>query len=252
MKKSVLWLVAMLLVLSMFLAACGGKEEAEPTEPETEETEGTDEGEEEATEAEPVAGGTVTYAYTQPFKGVLEMAFYEGQDDSLALGFMAEGLISTGDDLLPEPNVATWEFNEDQTQLTFKIQPGVKWHDGKELKAEDMEFAWYVLADPDYAGPRWTNVSMIKGAQAYKDGAADKIEGITVVDDYTITVTVEEPTVNLLDNIWVTPMNKAHYEGVAVADMADSDQVRKNPVGFGPFKVKNIVPGEMVEFERFD
>jgi peptide/nickel transport system substrate-binding protein len=256
MKKSVLWLVAMLLVMSMFLAACNGgakpvEEEPKKAEETKEEDKKEEDKKEEATN-EPVAGGTVTFAFTQPFKGVLDYAFYEGQDDALALGFMSEGLISTGDDLLPEPNVATWEFNEDQTQLTFKIQPGVKWHDGKELKAEDMEFAWYVLADKDYAGPRFTNVSMIKGAQAYKDGTADKIEGITVVDDYTITVTVEEPTVNLLDNIWVIPMNKAHYEGIAVADMVDSPQVRKNPQGFGPFKVKNIVPGEMIEFERFD
>jgi peptide/nickel transport system substrate-binding protein len=251
MKKSVLWLVAMLLVMSMFLAACNGGAKPAEEDPKPAEETKEDDKKEEATN-EPVAGGTVTYAFTQPFKGVLDYAFYEGEDDSLALGFMSEGLISTGDDLLPEPNVATWEFNEDQTQLTFKIQPGVKWHDGKELKAEDMEFAWYVIADPDYAGQRFTNVSMIKGAQAYKDGKADKIEGITVVDDYTITVTVEEPIVNLLDNLWVYPMNKTHYEGVAVADMVDSEQVRKNPVGFGPFKVKNIVPGEMIEFERFD
>jgi peptide/nickel transport system substrate-binding protein len=252
MKKSVLWLVAMLLVMSMFLAACNGGA-SEPAEEKTpEETTGTETEKEEPASDEPVAGGTVTYAFTQPFKGVLDYAFYEGEDDSLALGFMSEGLIGTGDDLLPEENVATWEFNEDQTQLTFKIQPGVKWHDGDELKAEDMEFAWHVIADKDYPGQRFTNVSMIKGAQAYKDGSADKIEGITVVDDYTITVTVEEPVVNLLDNLWVYPMHKDHYEGVAVADMVDSPQVRKTPMGFGPFKVKNIVPGEMIEFERFD
>ncbi|KAA0546508.1 oligopeptide ABC transporter substrate-binding protein [Bacillus sp. BGMRC 2118] len=249
MKKSMLWLVAMLLVMSMFLAACsGGKSGDDEKKPEDSKEPATSE----ETSNEPTEGGTVTYAFTQPFKGVLETAFYEGEDDSLALGFMMEGLISTGDDLLPEENVATWEFSEDNTQLTFKIKEGVKWHDGKELTAEDMEFAWYVIADPDYAGQRFTNVSMIKGAQDYKDGKADKIEGIEVLNDYEIKITVEEPIVNLLDNLWVTPMNKKHYEGVAVKDMIDSDKVRKTPVGFGPFKVKNIVPGEMIEFERFD
>ncbi|MBM6618290.1 oligopeptide ABC transporter substrate-binding protein [Bacillus suaedaesalsae] len=248
MKKSMLWLVAMLLVMSMFLAACSGKSGDGEKKPE----ESKEPAKTEETSNEPTEGGTVTYAFTQPFKGVLEFAFYEGEDDSLALGFMAEGLISTGDDLLPEPNVATWEFSEDNTQLTFKIKEGVKWHDGKELTAEDMEFAWHVIADPEYAGQRFTNVSMIKGAQAYKDGKADKIEGIEVLNDYEIRITVEEPIVNLLDNLWVVPMNKKHYEGVAVKDMVDSDKVRKTPVGFGPFKVKNIVPGEMIEFERFD
>ncbi|MFZ3589218.1 oligopeptide ABC transporter substrate-binding protein [Bacillus sp. DJP31] len=251
MKKSVLWLVAMLLVLSMFLAACNGGTK-DTAKPEDKPVDTTTEVEEEPANDEPKAGGNVTFAFTQPFKGVLDYAFYEGEDDSLALGFMSEGLLSTGDDLLPEPNVATWVMSEDNTQVTFTIKPGVKWHDGDELKAEDMEFAWNVIADKDYPGQRFTNVSMIKGAQAYKDGTADKIEGIEVKDDYTITVTVEEPIVNLLDNIWLFPMHKDHYEGVAVKDMIDSDKVRKTPQGFGPFKVKNIVPGEMIEFERFD
>jgi peptide/nickel transport system substrate-binding protein len=255
MKKSVLWLVAMLLVLSMFLAACnGGGEEVETDDKDKTEQNGAseDKDKEEQASDEPTPGGVVTFAYSQPFKGLLEPGLYQGQDDSLALGFMSEGLIGTGDDLLPEENIATWEFSEDYTQLTFKMKSGVKWHDGHELTAEDMEFAWYVLADKDYTGPRYSNVSMIKGAEAYKKGEADKIEGIEVIDDYTIRVTVESPVVNLLDNIWVSPMPKHHYEGIAIAELENSEKVRKNPIGFGPFKVKNIVPGEMIEFERFD
>ncbi len=34
--------------------------------------------------------------------------------------------------------------------------------------------------------------------------------------------------------------------------LAESDKIRKNPIGFGPFKVKKMVPGESVEYERFD
>ncbi|MFD1735304.1 oligopeptide ABC transporter substrate-binding protein [Bacillus salitolerans] len=255
MKKSALWLVAMLLVLSMFLAACngGGDEVAKKDEKDTtEQTDTSTDDKEEPASDEPVSGGVVTYAYSQPFKGLLEMGLYQGEDDSIALGFMMESLIGTGDDLLPEENIATWEFSDDYTQLTFKLQSGVKWHDGHELTAEDMEYAWYVLADKDYTGPRYSNVSMIKGAEAYKKGEATTIEGIEVIDDYTIRVTVTEPVVNLLDNIWVTPMPKHYYEGIPVVELENSDKVRKNPIGLGPFKVKNIVPGEMIEFERFD
>lgn len=240
MKKSAFWLVSVMLIMSLFLAACS-KETAneEPAE-----------GDKPAGEVK--EGGTVTFGYTQPFKGVLSYAYYEGEDDVNALQFMHEALIKTGDDLTPQPNLATWELSEDHMKLTFKLKEGVKWHDGEELTVEDMEYAWYLIADPTYEGARFANVAMIKGAQEYHDGTADTIEGIKVIDDYTIEVTVTEPSVNLLDNIWVYPEPKHYYGDISSKELPDSEQIRKNPIGVGPFKVKNIVAGEMIEFERFD
>lgn len=231
-----------MLILSLFLAACSG-EKANNDDKDNKDDGKTGEVQE---------GGVVTFGYTQPFKGVLSFAYYEGEDDVNALQFMHEGLIAYNDELKPVPNLADWEISEDNLKLTWKLKQGVKWHDGEELTAEDMEYAWYLIADPTYEGARFANVAMIKGAQEYKDGKADKIEGIKVIDDYTIEVTVTEPSVNLIDNIWVYPEPKHYYGDISSKELPDSDQVRKAPIGVGPFKVKNIVPGEMVEFERFD
>lgn len=242
MKKSALWLVSLVMIMSLFLAACSGdkKSSTEPKDNAGKET------------GEVKSGGKVTFGYSQPFKGVLSYAYYEGEDDANALQFMHEGLIATNDQLQPEPNLADWTLSDDHLKLTFNIKKGVKWHDGVELKAEDMEYAWYLIADPTYEGPRFANVEMIKGAQEYKDGKAKTIEGIKVIDDYTIEVTVKEPSVNLLDNIWSIPEPKHYYGDISSKELPNADQVRKNPIGVGPFKVKNIVPGEMIEFERFD
>ncbi|MCM3090116.1 MULTISPECIES: oligopeptide ABC transporter substrate-binding protein [unclassified Cytobacillus] len=244
MKKSAFWLLSLLLVMSVFLAACSGGGEKASTDKENK-----DDGK---ASGEVKEGGTVTFGYTQPFKGVLSYAYYEGEDDANALQFIHEGLLKVNDELISEPNLADYELSEDNTKLTFKLKQGVKWHDGEELTAEDMEFAWYLIADPTYEGARFANVAMIKGAQEYKDGKADKIEGIKVVDDYTIEVTVTEPSVNLLENIWVYPEPKHYYGDISSKELPDADQIRKAPIGVGPFKVKNIVPGEMIEFERFD
>lgn len=245
MKKSAFWLVSVMLIMSLFLAACSkesGTEEKKPEEKPADPAPAT----------EVVEGGSVTFGYSQPFKGVLSYAYYEGQDDSNALQFMHEGLLGTSDELTPEPNLADYEISDDHMTLTFKLKQGVKWHDGHELTAEDMEYAWYLIADPTYEGARFANVAMIKGAQEYKEGKADTIEGIKVLDDYTVEVTVTEPSVNLLDNIWSIPEPKHYYGDISSKELPDSDQVRKNPIGVGPFKVKNIVPGEMIEYERFD
>ncbi|MGM7680849.1 oligopeptide ABC transporter substrate-binding protein [Cytobacillus sp. Hm23] len=250
MKKS-LWLFSLMLVLALFLAACGGGDDASAPADDNN-SEETDSNETEATTEGPKEGGTVTFGFNQPFKGVLSYAYYEGQDDSEILQFMHEGLTKTDENLQTVPNLADWELSEDNMTLTFNLKQGVKWHDGEELTAEDMEYAWYLIADPDYEGARFANVAMIEGAEDYQQGNADTISGITVVDDYTIEVKVTEPSVNLIDNIWTAPEPKHYYGDLSSKDVPDSDQVRVNPIGVGPFKVKNIVPGEMVEFERND
>lgn len=242
MKKSALWLVSLMMIMSLFLAACSGDKSS---------TDSKDKKDDKQT-GEVKSGGKVTFGYTQPFKGVLSFAYYEGEDDANALQFMHEGLVAYNDELQPIPNLAEWTLSDDHLKLTFNLKKGVKWHDGEELTAEDMEYAWYLIADPTYEGPRFANVAMIKGAQEYKDGKADTIEGIKVVDDYTIEVTVTEPSVNLLDNIWSYPEPKHYYGDISSKDLPNADQVRKTPIGVGAFKVKNIVPGEMIEFVRND
>lgn len=72
------------------------------------------------------------------------------------------------------------------------------------------------------------------------------------MDPYTLRITMNSARANMIDNLWAYPMNKRYFEGVAVKDMLDSDQVRKQPIGTGPFMIKAIVPGESVEMIRFD
>ncbi|TMW73458.1 oligopeptide ABC transporter substrate-binding protein [Alteribacter natronophilus] len=271
MKKSML--LSVLLTGSIVMAACG--DDTEPADADTpddagdtEETaddDGDDDGaaeeddeDEEAAQEDAPQGGTVTYGYTQPFAGVFDIAHYGGQDDALALGLMTEGLVTTDDELMPEPNLATWDISEDGKTITFNIEPGVKWHNGEELTAQDMAYAWQVIAHPDYTATRFSNVEMIVGAQEVKDledydaEATHELEGVTIVDDHTIQVELTEAAPNTILNLWTNPIPSAHYEGLAVADMEESDQVRREPVGLGPFKVTNIVPGEQVEFEAFE
>ncbi len=95
-------------------------------------------------------------------------------------------------------------------------------------------------------------LKILKGQRLKKGGKADKIEGIEVVDPYTVKITFEKVKINNLENLWNYPMPKKHYEGIAIKDLEESKQVRENPVGLGPFKVKKVVDGEYSELERFD
>lgn len=204
------------------------------------------------TAEKPVAGGVVTYGYSSPFQGLFEPVFYEGEDDAQVLEFITEAMFTVKDDLSTVPNIATWQESEDHTVFTFKIKPGVLWHNGDELTVEDWKFALETIASPEYTGSRYYSVEMIKGVEAYHKGEAKEISGLKVIDPYTLKITMNAVRVNTIDNLWAYPMNKKYFSGVAVKDMPDSDQVRKHPIGIGPFEVTNIVPGQLVEMKRFD
>ncbi len=252
LKKKVWLFLFIFLSFTLFLAACADntseKGNAEGDD-KTEEAEGSDDDAKE--EGEPKKGGTVTFAFTQPFQGLLERGLYEGEDDDKILRFVTDSLVDTNDELQPEPGMADFEVDEDNNTVTFTLKDGITWHDGEPLTTEDIAYSYEVIAHKDYEGMRYTNVNMIEGAEAYNKGEADSISGIEIVDEKTIVLTLTDVAPNTITNLWTYPMPKHHYDGIEVADLPESDAVRKNPIGTGPFKVTNVVPGEMVEMEKY-
>ncbi|MCM3767527.1 oligopeptide ABC transporter substrate-binding protein [Neobacillus niacini] len=244
-KRSMLWLAALMLVLSVFLAACSGGGEKAGTKKEE------NNGKSGETAGKPQDGGTLVYALDSQPKGLFNWTFYEDTVDFEVLDLFDENLIDYDEHLKAVPHIASWK-TEDNKVFDFEIKKGVKWHNGEELSVKDWEFAIYTIADKDYEGSRFENVRTILGAQDYHDGKTDKIEGVKVIDDYHIQITFDKARVNNLDNVWTYPLSRKEFEGIAVKDMLSSEQVRSKPVGLGPYKVTKIVPGESVEMERFN
>jgi peptide/nickel transport system substrate-binding protein len=245
-KKSIFWLTSIMLALSMFLAACsGGESTSKPTEDNnsSDENNTANEG--------PVDGGTLVYAMESEFKGLLNINFYDSQSDWEIISFFDDGLIDYDENLKPQPNIASWE-TDDNKVFTFTFEKGVKWHNGEELTVHDWVFALETIATLGPEHHRWSNVNTIEGAKDFHEGKADSISGIEVIDDYTVKITFDKARVNNLENLWTYPLSRKEFEGIAPEDMAASDQVRLNPVGLGPFKVNKVIPGESVELVRFD
>ncbi|WP_243300101.1 oligopeptide ABC transporter substrate-binding protein [Bacillus litorisediminis] len=243
LKKSFLLMVLM-LVLAMFLAACSGGDEAGT------DTNQQDDGDDQAQNEGPVKGGTLTYAMEGEFEGLLDFAFYGIASDAEILAFVNEGMYSYDENLKPIPWLAEWTTEDNQTFTFTLVQDDIKWHNGETLTMHDWVFALETIAHPDYTGPRYVNVQDIQGAAEFHEGKADSISGLQVSEDgQSLTVTFTEPRLNNLTNLWPYPMSQKAFEGIAVADMQESDPVRKTPVGVGPFKVTNVLPGESVEME---
>ena len=265
-------LLAMLLVLLLALAACNKTEDAKPEDsgtkgedkPKEEEKKEEESGEKlysiddfsniKTNEGTAIEGGSFTFGLVSDtaFEGTLNFNFYSGDPDYQVLNWFDEGFLTWDENFVyTNDGAATYETSEDGRTFTFKIRDNVNWHDGQPVTAEDWLFAHQVLAHPDYDGPRAGDVTNIEGMAEYIAGTADTISGIEVVSDKELKITYLEATPSLITGgIWSYPLAKHIFGDMAVKDISASPEVRQNPIGFGPFKVDTITPGESVTYTK--
>ncbi|MBT3235998.1 MAG: peptide ABC transporter substrate-binding protein [Bdellovibrionales bacterium] len=90
--------------------------------------------------------------------------FYASQVQS----YIVEGLLERNIDTYEfEPALATdWKISKDGLKYDFTLRPGVKWHDGKPLTAEDVKFSFDAIFDPQFKTahmrPYYENIKEVK------------------------------------------------------------------------------------------
>jgi ABC-type transport system substrate-binding protein len=138
------------------------------------------------------------------------------------------------------PGVAeSWEFSDDNRQVTFHIRQGMKFHDGSELTASDVKFSlvrWYDPALQALALP------------VYDFYVGDPENDITVVDDYTLTVATTGPADIFIQTLSLQQTGDAYVLPQKYVE-ADYEKFLKSPIGTGPFKFKELNAGESVVYE---
>ena len=206
------------------------------------------------TEKSDAKGGTLNVGLAAAPEGNFQAIFAGSSSDSDVIDYFNDGLVQYDDELNMKPKLLSWEQKEDdKLTYTFKLKKDVKWQDGNPLTINDWIFTLETLADPDYDGPRYNNIEGVQGAEEKHKGEADSISGIKKIDDYTVEITFKENKANNLLDLWTGSLiSEKIFKDIPVKDMAKSPEVRKNPIGIGPYKVKNIVDGESVTLEKFD
>lgn len=210
-------------------------------------------------EGEPIEGGTLNYALVSDstFSGVLNNMLYTGQPDGEIISFFNPGLYGYDENFtIDNSGFADIEMDPENSQVTITIPEGHTWHDGEEITIDDVIFPYYVIGNPDYTGIRYgSDFQNVAGMEEYHNGDAKEISGLERVDDHTLTITYNTFNNSMLQagggvSSYIEP---EHLLGeVPVAEFEDSEYVRTNPVGFGPFKVESITPGEAVTLTAFD
>ena len=90
----------------------------------------------------PKRGGTLTMTIVAEHK-TLDPPFHGGQVDISISQSLYDNLLMIQPDFSLKPELATsWEANDDFSSYTFQLRQGVKFHQGKEFKAEDVVFTF--------------------------------------------------------------------------------------------------------------
>lgn len=225
------------------LAACSGDKDA-GTKPK----DGEKDSGEEATG--PQMGGTVTGAMDTAPSGQFNPIFYEEAYEANIIEFVYEGLVGQDENLEFIPSLAKeWTFNDDQSEVTFKLQENAKWHDGEPFTADDVVFTYKMLSSPGYAeagGIRTYIAENLLGYKEYSEGTSTEFQGVEKVDDHTVIFKFAAPNVKALGDAAFPIIPEHIFGSMDVADMPSAPESREagKVIGTGPFKFTEMVQGE--------
>ena len=210
-RVSVLIVAGLALALLTF-AACGGDDDAD--------TGG-------ASGAK--YGGTLRAA-TMSDTSTLDPALTLTLSDQPINQLAYDNLVLRQPDLSLRPMLAvSWTANADLTSYTFKLREGVKFHHGKEFKAEDVVYTFERLLSPELGSP---------GASSL-----DFITDIVAIDDYTVRFDLASPNATLPDSLSV-------YHAKIVPSDIDGSRLATEEFGTGPFIMEQFLPGERLDMKK--
>ena len=194
-------------------------------------------------------GGSMTVTYKDDVSTLDPAIGYDWQNWSM-IKSLFDGLM----DYVPgttelRPEIAeSYEISEDGTVFTFKLRDGVKFHNGRDLTAEDVKYSIERTVNPKTQSPGAGFFGSIKGFEEASSGDADGLSGITVVDDHTIKFELSRPDATFLH---VLALNFAHVVPKEEVEKHGAD-FGKHPVGSGAFKLSEWTLGQRLVFERFE
>lgn len=217
-------LILIVLVFSIGLYGCAGKEKEDNTEREKENTLTADD----MDSAEPSMGGSVVVGITQdldsldPYKAVAA-----GTEE--VLFNIYEGLVKPDKDGNLVPAVASdWQITEGGKKYIFTMRENVKFHNGAPVTVQDIE----------YSIKRGAGLLDKTDSSVIVSSALSNIKEVNVPDDKTIELVLKEADTELLGYLTNAIVPK------------DYDQLDKAPMGTGPFQFVSYKPLESLVMKK--
>ena len=179
----------------------------------------------------PVSGGSLTIAQGVEPPGLDPTTATSAAIPRVIYSNVMEGLVKINRSGKIEPALAKdYKISKDGKEITFILEKGVKFHDGKPFDAEDVKFTFDRLMDPKTgtAHPEY-----------YKD-----IDSVQAVDSHTVKMKLKNVNSMLFFNL-------ARPDSVIV-NKQTVDRLKSAPIGTGPFKFVEWARGDHITLAKFD
>lgn len=179
----------------------------------------------------PKRGGTVVVGYQRDVLNIDPHQWTANVTRKVMLN-VYEGLIWKNTKFQVEPRLAeSWEISPDNLTVTFHLRRGVKFHNGREMVADDVKYSIERVMDPK------------TGSQVLPD--MECVKEVKVLDKYTVKVIFKRPSaraVELFDGDWcaIVPREEVEKHG----------DLNQFACGTGPFRLKERVSMQKVVLER--
>ena len=235
-KRRRLALLLALLLVCGSLSGCAGRETE--TAPQTQESA--------AVNADSVEKGLVRLALSSP---VTTMDVHKNTEDYLLPLNIYERLFdirvhADGSTYLANGLAEDWSVSEDGLTYRFTLRDGACFSDGTPVKASDVAFTFTrMLALPE---SRQTDFAdMILGAAAVMAGETDTLEGIRVLDDRNLEITLSEPFAGYLYQLATPPCSIMSEQCVTAAGNAYGRSA-EHTLGSGPYRLAEFTDTRIV------
>ena len=145
-------------------------------------------------------------------------------------GTIYEGLTSIDKDLRVQPGLAvSWTVSADGKTVTFKLRPGMTFHDGSKVEAADVVSTINRVLSKEIASPLASRLAALDTA--------------TAPDATTVVLNLKEPSAPLLISIATIAIVPRSME-------AEKEALQRMPIGTGPFKFKEWQANGFVALEK--
>jgi len=209
--------IIFILVLALF-SGCGGSGPATPVKPVNKAD----------IPASPEHGGSLTEATIGEPSNLISMLATDSSSHEVAAHIFV-GMVKYNKDIELVPYAAeSFSIENDGKLLKFKLREDIYWFDGVQLTADDVEFTYNLMIDPNTPTAYATNFKAVKAFR--KTGK------------FTLEVEYEQPYAKALVTWAMDILPKHVMEG---EDLLNTKYSR-NPLGCGPYKLKEWVPGSQV------
>ncbi len=158
------------------------------------------------------------------------------------------GLVAYDINLNLVPDIAqSWDVSDDGTVYTFHLRDGVKFHNGKPVRAQDFKWSFERACDfKTGSSTADTYMGDIVGCRDKLRGQADTVSGVKVIDDQTLQITIDAPKAYFLA--------KMTYPTAYVLDQENVERGGRtwteHPNGTGPFMLDSMNFGESIVLRK--